>query len=76
TEAPDVMSETARHDYELAIAGRLMAEEGTVPWLTLPKAISEADDLLAVAGNTEAALLTGHRDYLRQQAEWAASVLA
>ncbi len=76
TEAPDVMSATARHDYEVAIARRLMAEEGTVPWLTLPKAIAEADDLIATAGNTEAALLTGHRDYLRQQAEWAASLLA
>ena len=76
TEAPDVMAANTRDEYHAALARRLMADEGTVPWLTLPKAIAEADDLLAVAGNTEATLLTGHREYLRQQAEWAASLLA
>jgi exodeoxyribonuclease I len=74
-EAPDAMSETVRRDSDAAIARRLMAVEGSAPWLTIPKAIAEADDLLAVASGSEAALLTGHRDHLRQQAEWAASLL-
>src|SRR5579871_20434 len=46
-EAPHVMAQSARQDYEIAIARRLMAGDGTVPWLTFPKAIEEADDLLA-----------------------------
>jgi exodeoxyribonuclease-1 len=75
-EAPDVMTEAARRDYDVAIARRLMAADGTVPWLTLSKALAEADGMLAGAEGPELTLLTGHRDYLRQRAEWAASLLA
>jgi exodeoxyribonuclease-1 len=76
TEAPDVLPATARQNYEAAIAARLMADDDSVSWLTLPRAIADADNFLAVASGVEAALLTGHRDYLRQQADWAGSLLA
>ena len=76
TEAPHVMSEPDRREFDTVIARRLMTAEGTVPWLTLPKAIEEANDLLAVAAAAEATLLSELRDYLTQRAEEAAALLA
>ncbi len=75
-EAAYVMPHAARRDYEIAIARRLMVGDGTVPWLTLPKAIEEADDLLAGVSPTERALLAELRHYLTEQAEAAASLIA
>lgn len=75
-EAPTVMTKTSRRDHEITIARRLMGADGTVPWLTFPKAIEEADDLIAVANHTERALLTELRHYLTQRAEDAATLLA
>lgn len=75
-EAPDVMGETARHDYDKAIARRLMADDETLPWLTYPKALADIDELIANADGAEASLLAGHRDYLRERAAWAASLLS
>lgn len=74
-EAPDLMDEAARQEYDAAIARRLMADDGTVPWLTYPQALAEIDELIAAADGDEAALLEGHRDYLRERAAWAGSFL-
>ena len=76
TEAPQVMSPQVRNNFDAAIARRLMAAEGTVPWLTLPKAIADTDDLLAVASGAEAALLLELRDYLGHWAEQSSAILA
>jgi exodeoxyribonuclease I len=75
-EAPHIMADAARRDYEIAIARRLMAEGGTVPWLTFPKAIEEVDDLLSNTSPPERSLLADLRHYLVQQADSAASLLA
>jgi len=74
-EAPDLMDEGMRHDYDAAIAHRLMATDAATPWLTFPRAIAEVEALLAPAHGAEAALLSGHHDYLRQRAAWAGSLL-
>ncbi len=74
-EAPDLMDEAARHEYDAAIARRLMADDGTMPWLTYPQALAEIDKLIAAADGDEADLLAGHRDYLRERAVWAGSFL-
>ena len=75
-EAPHVMAEAAQQDYAAAIARRLMAEDGTVPWLTFPKAIAETDDFLAIADPAESALLMELRHYLRDRALEAAALRA
>lgn len=75
-EAPQTMHDAARRDYEMAIARRLMEDDGTVPWLTLHKAIEEANDMIAVAEGAERALLTDLRDYLVQRVDNAAALLA
>lgn len=74
-EAPDVMREADRRDYEIAVARRLMGADGTVPWLTLPLAIEQADDLLASANAAERALLVELRHYLTKQAAAATSLI-
>jgi exodeoxyribonuclease-1 len=75
-EAPHVMAEADCRDYEIAIARRLMAADGSVPWLTFPKAIEEADDLLAGASAPERELLAELRHHLIDQAEAASSLIA
>ncbi len=75
-EAPHVMTEASRRDYETTVASRLMAADGTVPWLTFPKAIEEVDDLITTAGDSESALLADLRQYLVQRAEEAAALSA
>jgi exodeoxyribonuclease I len=75
-EAPEVMERAARRDYEIAIARRLLADGNCVPWLTLPKAIADADNLLANASGPERKLLADLHCYLTEQAQVAASLLA
>ena len=53
-----------------------MAAEGTVPWLTLPKAVADTEDFLGVAHGAEARLLRDLRDYLYRQAENASTLIA
>ena len=74
-EAPALMPEAARREYDTAIARRLMADDDTVPWRTYPQAIREVDNLLATA-DTDSTLLTDLRQYLMQQAKEADSLLA
>jgi len=75
-EAPQLMSDSARHDHEVDIARRLTSSEDAVPWLTLSGAITEATDLVLNATGEEASLLQAHLDRLRQQADQASALLA
>ena len=75
TEAPQIMTASERHAHEVDVARRLMAVEGTVPWLTLPKAIADTEETLAIAGATDAALLHDLRDYLSQRADEAGALI-
>ena len=76
TEAPEAMTASALNDHKIALARRLMAAEGSVPWLTLPKAIADTEDFLADAGGPEAALLRDLHEYLHQRAEEASTLIA
>ena len=53
-----------------------MAVDGIDPWLTLPTAIVDTEDLLAVIDGAEAALLRDVRDYLADRTEEAGVLLA
>ena len=64
TEAPEAMPAEGLGRYRADAVKRLLADEVTVPWLTLPKAIRETDELLAGLTGAEASLLKGLRDYL------------
>ena len=69
TEAPDAMPAEGLTSYRVDMARRLMAGEGTVPWLVLPKAIRETDELLASSTGGETSLLRRLRDYLVRRSE-------
>ena len=69
TEAPEAMPAHDRSRYEANVAKRLMAEEGTVPWRTLPQAIRETEALLADSVGAEASLLEGLCNFLVRRVE-------
>lgn len=75
-EAPGVLTAVARGNHDGMVARRLMAEEGTVPWLTLRQAIADTNDFLAAADGVEAALLSDLREYLEQRSEEAGALIA
>lgn len=75
-EAPDLISESARRDYDTAVANRLMADDASVPWLTFPKAIEDANGLISIAGSNDNSLLADLRDYLSWRAHEATALLA
>ena len=69
TEAPEVMPVNGLISYRAGVARRLLSDESTVPWLTLPKAIRETEKLLADSEAREATLLQDLRTYLVRRAE-------
>jgi exodeoxyribonuclease I len=63
SERPDLLAAAERARYELHIAKRLL-HSGEVPWLTLPQALSEIDELMAAADSVEHELLRHHKAHL------------
>jgi exodeoxyribonuclease-1 len=74
-ERPDLLDKAVRQIHAKNMAQRVMEDEGTVPWLTLPKAAQEIDDLLRSANGPEAAFLKEHRAYLLERLESAAALI-
>jgi exodeoxyribonuclease I len=75
-EAPDALSAQDRSIHGIDIARRLMAPEGSVPWLTLPKSISDTNNLISGSSGSKATLLRDLRDYLIQRTAQAGAVLS
>ena len=75
TEAPVAMPVKGLTSYRADVARRLLAEEGTVPWLTLPQAMRETDELLADSTGVEAVLLKDLREYLTGRTEEARAIV-
>ena len=76
TEAPEAMPAASLTSYRADVARRLLADEVTVPWLTLPKAIRETDELLAGSTGATASLLRGLQEYLGGRSEEAKTIVA
>jgi exodeoxyribonuclease-1 len=75
-EAPHAIPESKRREYEVAIAKRLLIADGSVPWLTLPQAIKDTDELLAASDGADRLILTDLRSYLSERAREAAILAA
>ena len=75
-ETPEVMPAPDRSRCKADLAKRLMADEGAVPWRTLPQAVRETEALLAGPTGSDTRLLEGLRDYLVGRAEEAAAIMA
>jgi len=52
TEAPDILHPDAREKFDRAVAQRILSNGKSVPWLTLPEAISEAEQLISTTQNS------------------------
>ena len=64
-EEPGVLPENRRAELDAWLNGRVIADQHAVPWMTVQKALQEANDLLANAVGAEAALLSDTKDFLR-----------
>ena len=67
TERPDLLLPDERQRHGRALAMRIMGRGTVVPWLTLPQALAELDELLDAAEPSLAPFLQEHRDHLSQR---------
>ncbi len=74
-ERPDLLSEAACQEHNRTTARRVMGLETNSPWLTLPKALQQLEDMLITANKSEATLLREHRKFLLGRMEWAKPLL-
>lgn len=68
-ERPSVLSESKRSDLERWAASRVLSDDHNVPWMTIPKALREVDDLLPNADGDEAQLLGEVKSFLQEMAD-------
>jgi exodeoxyribonuclease-1 len=66
-ERPDLLDQETRRAHDARVVRKLLGIDGDVPWLTLPKAIQQADELLGRIDGPDRDLITEHRDYLRMR---------
>ena len=74
-ERPDLMAAADRAQYERAIASRIVRDDADAPWLTLPRAIADLDDLMVDANPDHVAFLREHRVHLAERMTRAALAL-
>lgn len=60
-ERPDVLDDATRTTLDIALAERLAGASKDAPWLTLPKAIEQIDDMINVASPDECTFLESHK---------------
>jgi exodeoxyribonuclease-1 len=65
-ERPELLDHVICREHSLAAARRLLGEGEDISWLTLPKALTEMEALLAAASEAELELLQEHDRYLRE----------
>jgi exodeoxyribonuclease-1 len=66
-ERPDLLDKAMCREYHLATAKRLLGQGEDIPWLTLPKALKQLEEMLATASGAELELLGEHHQYLRKR---------
>ena len=66
-ERPDVLDRATCQTHADRITRNLLGLDGEVPWLTLRKAIDEANELLEAAEVPDLAHIREHRDYLQHR---------
>jgi exodeoxyribonuclease-1 len=66
-EAPETLSDGARATMDAWMSDRLLTEEATVPWNTIPIALRDITEMLADANDHEAALLNDFLEFLQKR---------
>jgi exodeoxyribonuclease-1 len=74
-ERPDLLPDLDRSKYDRAIALRIGRDEAEVPWLTLPRALADLDELLEEADPLEVPFLQEHRTHLASRLRMATLAL-
>ncbi|HWZ95139.1 MAG TPA: exonuclease domain-containing protein [Opitutaceae bacterium] len=70
-ERPDLLDKSTCRKHDLAAAKRLLGQGEDIPWLTLPKALEQLEEMLEGASGPELELLREHEQYLRKRHEQA-----
>jgi exodeoxyribonuclease-1 len=70
-ERPDLLDKSSCRKHDLAAAKRLLGHGEDIPWLTLPKALEQLEEMLDGATGPELELLREHEHYLRERHEQA-----
>ncbi len=76
SEKPEVLSKNNRLKLDKSFARRVLEADGKVPWLTLPQAINQTEELIEQSDGNELKLLKELHNYLKQKSEEAKSLLA
>ena len=66
-ERPDLLDNAMSSEHHLAAARRLLGHGDDIPWLTLPNALEQIEEMLAAASGAELELLQEHDRYLRER---------
>jgi hypothetical protein len=74
-EKPHALDPASRKQHDQAVVTRLLGTHDGSPWMTLPKAINELNDLIAAAALEDRSYLRRHREHLVAQLELAQSQL-
>ncbi|HHZ66739.1 MAG TPA: exodeoxyribonuclease I [Alphaproteobacteria bacterium] len=63
-ERPDLLSDRMRHDMDDWLVNRILAEDASVPWMTVNKALAEVEERLETSDGGEVDFLGEIRDFL------------
>lgn len=64
-ERPDLLDKAIRRELDAAAVKRLLGTGEDIPWLTLPQALKQLEEMLPNASGAELKLLREHYQYLR-----------
>lgn len=70
-----MLDPVTRIEQDRNIATRIAHHNPGHPWLTLPKALEEVDELLTSATSTDQSFLIEHRNYLFQRLNRSLAIL-
>ena len=63
-ERPEALSGRFRQDMDLWLADRVLTEDASVPWVTIPKALRELEEQLAMGDKTKSDFLREIKEFL------------
>ena len=63
-ERPEALSGRIRQDMDLWLADRVLTEDASVPWVTIPKALRELEEQLAMGDKTKSDFLGEIKEFL------------
>jgi exodeoxyribonuclease-1 len=64
TERPDLLDKATRREFDAATLNRLLGRGEDIPWLTLPEALKQLEQMITSASGGELKLLREHYQYL------------